>query len=588
MNQRSHHSGEDNDSEDDNEDDDYASSLHKDLREVAVKMAMDHTYESNEHLLFGSRKGNHDLSASHPEQLQVFRLWQVYLDNVNPLLKVTHTPTLQVRIINAASNVADIPPPLEALMFSIYCVSIMTLTEDDCQKMFSHSRKDLLTHYQVKCQQGLHNCKVLRSGDRDCLTALFLYLVAIRPDTDPRSLSSMLGVAIRIAQHMGLHSETMNTKSNVFEAEMRRRLWWSLVTFDSRICEMCGYKTEILLPTWDCHIPLNVNDFDIRPEMKSLPTSLGTPTEAFFAVVRSVVGDYIRHSSIHLEFVNPALKALVKRSQGNLTLEDNELKVLESTMEQEYLESCNPENPLHFMTIWSTRSYLTKCRLLEYYAKCAKSSTPRTDAQRDAAVAYALSMLECDTKLLTSPLVEGYSWLVQFYFPFPAYLHMLQDLKMRPNEKHAEKAWQIINSNYEARFKDVEMNGNPLLQMLSKIVLHAWEARKTAPSPSGDSLEVPRIVLEIKRHVKQEGANLQHQRTEQSDRAMGMSIDDALMLMPIDFGGQNLTYSIDGQAAAGSGSWSYPNMPVQPSMDVDLDEWDWSTLDWNPVNIQSW
>jgi hypothetical protein len=52
----------------------------------------------------------------------------------------------------------------------------------------------------------------------------------------------MLGVAIRIAQRMGIHSESALAKCTVFEAELRRRLWWSLVLFDTRISEMADHK----------------------------------------------------------------------------------------------------------------------------------------------------------------------------------------------------------------------------------------------------------------------------------------------------------------------------------------------------------
>lgn len=89
--------------------------------------------------------------------MQIFKLWQVYLDNVNPLLKVTHTPTLQARIIDAASDITNIKPTLEALMFSIYSVSILSLTEDQCSGFFGSPKKDILTGYQISCQQALGN-----------------------------------------------------------------------------------------------------------------------------------------------------------------------------------------------------------------------------------------------------------------------------------------------------------------------------------------------------------------------------------------------------------------------------------------------
>ena len=149
------------------------------MREVIIKKAWDQLFHKNDNLLFGSRKSAVDISTLHPEPVQMFRLWQLYLENVNPLLKVTHTPSLQGRIIEAASNVLNIRPNLEALMFSIYSMSILSLAVDDCQAMFGSSKVDLLTRYQFGCQQALLNCDFLRCSDRDCLTALYLYLVSL-------------------------------------------------------------------------------------------------------------------------------------------------------------------------------------------------------------------------------------------------------------------------------------------------------------------------------------------------------------------------------------------------------------------------
>jgi hypothetical protein len=161
--------------EDDYEDSDSSTYL---LREKVVKTAWDSFFASNETLLFCSRNTNIDLAALHPNQIHIFKIWQVYLENFNPLLKVTHTPTLQARIINAAGDIANIDPPLEALMFSIYCVAIFSLDETECQKMFATSREELLSGFQLGAREALLNCRFLRTDDRECLTALYLYLVS--------------------------------------------------------------------------------------------------------------------------------------------------------------------------------------------------------------------------------------------------------------------------------------------------------------------------------------------------------------------------------------------------------------------------
>ena len=154
-------------------------SSHDDVRETTVKKAWDESVVNDDHLLFGSRRTSIDLSTLHPDPVQIFRLWQIYLDNVNPLLKVTHTASLQGRLIEAASSITNINPTLEALMFGIYCTSIQSLIVEDCQTMFGSSKEDLLMRYHFGCQQALFNSSFSRSSDRDCLTALHLYLVSL-------------------------------------------------------------------------------------------------------------------------------------------------------------------------------------------------------------------------------------------------------------------------------------------------------------------------------------------------------------------------------------------------------------------------
>lgn len=143
-----------------------------------VGKTWDHLFDNDDHLLFGSRQAAFELPTLHPEPVHIFRLWQVYIENVNPLLRVTHTPTLQGRIIEAASNLTNVTPALEALMFSIYSMAVLSLGED-CQTLFGIPKDELLRKFQFGCQQALLKCGFLRSADRDCLTALYLYLVSL-------------------------------------------------------------------------------------------------------------------------------------------------------------------------------------------------------------------------------------------------------------------------------------------------------------------------------------------------------------------------------------------------------------------------
>lgn len=114
----------------------------------------------------------------HPSPVHIFQLWQVYLNNVNPLLKVTHTPTLQGQLIEAAANPAKMPKPLEALLFSVYFVAIMSMTADEVMDMFKEEKQRLMSRYHRGTQQALINAGFMTSSEVVVLQAFFMYLVS--------------------------------------------------------------------------------------------------------------------------------------------------------------------------------------------------------------------------------------------------------------------------------------------------------------------------------------------------------------------------------------------------------------------------
>lgn len=359
---------------------------------------------------------------------------------------------------------------------------------------------------------------------------------------------------------------------------MRRRLWWSLILFDTRICELANYAPNMMSPTWDCMIPLNVSDFDLRPEMTKLPVVQGNLTDSLFAVVRSELAEFVRHRPFHLDFTNPALKNLAKDTQSGTVPEGGEVGTLERTIEDKYIESSNPENPLHYMTIWTARAYLARNHLLEHYARYSRSPEQQTDAQRDAAISHALSMLECDTKLIASSLTKGYLWLIHFHFPFVAYIHIVQDLRKRPVAGHVESTWEAMNDNFAARFSFMGESGNPLFNVYTKPILQAWEACEAASIASGIPLKVPRLVLDIRNKMGR-------QTPDSGNKGVGLG-DFSMPTM--DFGGNDWTYGMDAQSYVEAGPGISLNLAGHAAMDADVNQLNWAAMEWYEMHGRRW
>ncbi|KAI5205135.1 hypothetical protein E4T39_03185 [Aureobasidium subglaciale] len=555
----------------------------EDIRDVAGKKTWDQMYKnSTDFLLFGSLITDVELDVLHPDHVQVFKLWQIYLDNVNPLLKVTHTPSLQMRIVDAVGNLRAVEPNLEALMFSVYCVAVMSLSKLESRDMFGCEKEDLMQRYRFGCQQALLKCGFLQTDDRDCLTALFLYLVAVRQDTDPRSLSSLLGLTLRIAQRMGLDTESSNVKCGPLEGEMRRRIWWALLLFDNRICEMGDYRAATLSPSWNCAIPANLNDFELQPEMKTLPQSHERPTEMTLAVLRYQVADLVRHSPFFLDFTNPAMKSLASPNDHGGTLE-----ALAQRIESDYLVHCNPENPHQFMTIWLARGHVARYLLFQHFSLAPETQTA---LQRNAALTHALTMLSCDTTILTSSATKRHTWFLYFHFPFPAYVHILQALKRSPLASFAPSCWKVLSQSCAVRFADPEQDEHPfhktpIFKVFVRIILKAWEARVGALEKAGKhEEEEPFIVSEFRKRVgwaESDADGLGNQGVPVS------RIEGEEEIMPsFPMLGVGEVFSYDDQNG-GFGMGAGDDLTGNGFMDVDMGSLDLTGVDWSSMVLQN-
>jgi hypothetical protein len=362
---------------------------------------------------------------------------------------------------------------------------------------------------------------------------------------------------------------------------MGRRLWWALVMFDARISEQADSKSSPLEPSWDCKIPINVNEAELRPEMKELPVSPGTASDAIFVIVRSELGNFIRHSASHLDFTNPALKEIAKASQKFSSSEVEEgLPALEGRIENNYLKFCDPEHPLHYMTIWVARATIARFNLMQVHWKISDQAGPRTEEQRDLLNSYALKWLNCESKLGDKRLTKGFLWLADAYFPLPAYLQIITDLRRRPVHKQAEQFWDVLSKSYIGRWIIPANAFTPILKMFSSIVFQAWEARETALYEQGKPVVVPGIVSYLK---TQQSKAAEIDAREKAASSMISSSDDLDLPLSTECGNAQTLYSAtDTQdRLARHMVIGEPSFPGQPTMDLDMDRFNWAAMNWS-------
>ncbi|KAI1324142.1 hypothetical protein F5Y16DRAFT_313011 [Xylariaceae sp. FL0255] len=427
----------------------------------------------------------------HPEPIRIFQLWQIYLDNVNPLLKLTHTPSLQVQIIEAGANLEKVSKSLEALMFAIYLMAISSLGDEEVKQTFGESRNDLLTKYHHGAQQALFNAGFMRMPDLTTLQAYLLYCIASRQFTDPRSLFCITGMGVRLAQRLGLQRDGAEYGFSPFEVEERRRLWWNLAGFDRRIGEMCGSTITAISNGGNCKLPLNINDADLHIHAKDPPPPHTGATEMIFALTRLEFAKAPGNDKMRarLTAANPTAVTNLADHRLNTYLDQ-----FSHYMEETYLRFCDAKVPIHYMTLLMTRATICKLKVVSGFFRVAITApSPLPASDTEALIEEAIQMIEYDSLMQAHERLKGFLWYTKIHFPFPAYVCLLTELGQRTSGDLCERAWETIFEHAERR-KMTTVTSTPLHLSFSSLFVKAWDAREAAEAANGRTLAPPRLI----------------------------------------------------------------------------------------------
>ncbi|KAL8723268.1 MAG: hypothetical protein Q9225_000390 [Loekoesia sp. 1 TL-2023] len=466
-----------------------------------IQRSYDRLHADGSGLLFGFGV-NVDLKKLHPAPINIFRLWQTYLNCVYPLSMVFHAPTVQQQILDASADLDNVAESMEALMFAIYYAAVVALPAEECEAMFGLPQNVVISKYMLATQQALNAAKLLKSLDIMVLQALVIFLLASRHSIDPRSLWVHCGTAFRLGQRIGLHQDGISLGLPPFEIEMRRRLWWQLVVLDTRVAELSGAGTSILTALFDTRLPSNVNDSNLNPEMGEMPTNHVGTTDMTFCLARYEIGDFLKRSSTTFFFFDGAW-AKPDGAPATIAEKDQAIDELEQRLEENYLKHCDPHITLHFLTKIFSRTAVYRMRLVAHHPRHYpdKGASMSTE-EKDLLCRLSLNMIENDNIAHRNKSADKFAWFVNTNFQFPAFIYLLSELRHRTRGELAERGWQAISEGFQIRVQfiaEAERKHSPIFQATSALALKAWQARELdAAAHNEPQPEIPDYILTLR------------------------------------------------------------------------------------------
>ena len=257
----------------------------------------------------------------------------------------------------------------------------------------------------------------------------------------------MHGLAIRIAQSLGLHRDGERLGLSPFQSEIRRRLWWHLLSRGGRAGEDYGLQNiDSLLLVSDVSLPTNVDDADLYPDMQWLPAA----KEGWTAMTFSLINIDLAKSMQMLADV------AASSSPSSPPSEEVRAQVITKTelRIEKWLAHCNPVIPHHRMTLLCSRFLLRK---LDFVTRLQWSLLRRTDAHTDFATERNLTEALEILKPGLYPedgLLKQFAWVRKAYPQYYVTMYVLWHLCVKPEGPSVERAWETVENRFSSELWD--------------------------------------------------------------------------------------------------------------------------------------
>ncbi|KAL4999811.1 hypothetical protein BDV10DRAFT_183959 [Aspergillus recurvatus] len=383
-----------------------------------------------------------DLDLYRPTPQTIAALWNKYLEIVDPVVKIFHTPTVQRLVMQAIQGRNKLDLALECLLFAVYYATVAAMTPLACESELQEDRLSSLRRYRTAIENMLSRLNLLNATDMAVLQAFTIYLITGRNDPTGPDVYALVGLAVGMALKMGLNEDGEAQGYSPFEVEMRRRLWWQLFTLDTRVAEDRRSEPCLLESSFNTRLPSNIADSNLHGAMGRLPARGQGRTEMLFSLVR-FEGSYFARQIVFSE------KFRAENSYTRLSPKEkcHAIDLFQDRIERQYLAYCDESIPLDRVTVLSIRLVLAKLRLVVSRRAGEEENMPSERASNWPARGWIRIVQDAEA-------LRGYKdgkqwlWLFQTYIEWDGLAHLLRHLRADPSREEDDEGWEIANRVY--------------------------------------------------------------------------------------------------------------------------------------------
>ncbi|TQW00867.1 fungal specific transcription factor [Cordyceps javanica] len=549
--------------------------LNEDFRHPDEFVAVGDDDEENETDLFlgldcASGGFKDELRDWHPAMHCLYALLDIYVDRVDPLMKMMHIPTFWASVLQAAERREEVSKPTEAVIFCFYFGVISVIDENECQKLFKESKKTLFAKYRAIARHTLKRAGLLSTSNPTTLTAFCLFMMGLRGTMKYESQHILCGIALRLALKMGLHRDGKSLGLSLFETEMRRRLWWYIAHLEFRTSDLLDAKPSLDIQAGDAGVPWNVEDEDLNPYMTEVPKDRKAITAITMCLVRCDLAKSLQRLSGTTTSV-ASWSDIGTSSNMTSTEKDALIDEIEDKFETKYLRYCDPSQSLDILVTCMIRAAVCNTRLFAHNPRrFANLGGQVTEAERDVAFYNASKLLEYASMVSENQSLRKYEWRLNSTYLWDKILFVLIEARRRKKSSDLDRVWQLIGrvfSQYPHAFG--QSSAKAVYKALSKWTLEVWEGYVAAKKAEGMmEPEEPAYIEAMKEN-----------RAATGEQAAVAAAAPAAKEQDLSNKGARLDTFDDAQGAEPTTAGEFSGFSDLGSFEMDLDAWgNWEQL----------
>ncbi|KAL5335372.1 hypothetical protein BJX70DRAFT_327128 [Aspergillus crustosus] len=403
----------------------------------------------------------HAVAPLHPSLALGRTYWQVFLERVDPLIKVVHRPSASRILRGGLDNPTALNEGQGALLQVIYLACVSAMDTEDVQSSLQMSKATAISTYRMAAEQALARSGLMTTNDWTTMQALVLFIALSRLHNEHKSAWNLAGLAERL-------NESMEEDSSRYGIEMRRRVRWHLWFLNRRIRDDRGQGSssggQLNTSPAGVELPLNCRDSELHTNMTSVPSTQSGWTEMSFCLLR----------------YDLAITERVVESDAPWLVKTKAVRDCQHRLQSKYLSYCNGSESIHWLACHISYVMITEMWMKLFSPQFTSTDSPGASdpTVRDQLFDAAVDILDTRKRLDVELAARKWEWTLGGYLQYVPLTFLLHELRWRRSDPRVDVAWDVAEKSF-GRWSDDAKKSAPGV-MLIELISSASAARQEA------------------------------------------------------------------------------------------------------------